>query len=159
MKTILTILFCALAISLKANFYFGGFFGDGSGLTNVLSGQIYTLTPAASAGGTNFYWMDCGKVNVQGGIYSYATLGTSNVTVDLMGPTNAVFGSLLSFNVVCNGGSNDTILLPDSLPHLNTNGLTHSAPFYSLVLTNGNEFRGTLQSNYSLSFTWATFGQ
>jgi len=158
MKTKLTILFCALATSLLANQYVGLFQGDGSGLSNLLT-EIYTLTPVSSAGGTNFYWMDCGKTNANDGVYNYATLGVSNVTVDLMGPTNAVFGSLLSFNVFCNGGSNDTILLPDSLPHLNTNGLTHTTPFYWFVLTNGNEFRFTVQSNGTLSTTWATFGQ
>lgn len=106
--------------------------------------------------GTNFWW-NCGRTNSSGQTYIYQSILATN-DVNFTGVTNCVMGSILSFNVVASG-ADIQISVPASLPHLDTNGLALAGAVYSLTLTNGNEFRMTLQSNITLSTLWTTFGQ
>lgn len=120
--------------------------------------QIYT------SGFTNGAWryaLDFQRTNATGQILMYQSiLATNSVRMDF---TNMRRWSLLSVNIVASG-TNVLVVFPSPVPHLYTNGLT---PFitngltnYSLWLTNGNEFRGTFQSNaVGISTLWATFGQ
>ena len=119
----------------------------------------YNMQPASINGATNYYWLDCGKTVGSSQNMIYASLSATNANTEFLGLTNAVMWDLLSVNVDAVGG-NTTVLVPDSWPHFNTTGWTHVAPFYSIILTNGNEMRLTAQTNYNtLSTTWATFGQ
>jgi hypothetical protein len=119
----------------------------------------YPMPSASINGATNFYWLDFGHQNPDGGNAIYASLSATNSNTEFIGLTNAAMWDSLSVNIDAIG-LNSIILVPDSWPHFNTNGWTHVAPFYSLPLTNGNELRLTVQTNYStLSTTWQTTGQ
>jgi hypothetical protein len=117
----------------------------------------YVMSPTVVHGATNVYWMDFG-MTANGLPLLYATLSGTTSFVQLAGPTNCSMWKLLSLNVIASGADR-TILVPDSFPHFTTNGWTHAAPYYSIVLTNGNELRLTIQSNITLSTTWQTYGQ
>lgn len=114
------------------------------------------------------YWINCGVTNSHSQTNIYGTLTATN-SVLFLGVTNAVRGSLFSFNVVAQI-TNQILYIPTNFPHLTTNGLSGPTNitsalygttngYYSLVLTNGNEFRFTFQSNSTHSTIWTTFGQ
>lgn len=121
----------------------------------VENGDI--MVPKIINGQTNIYWID---FHPQYGGPMYGSLLATNVYTELQLITNCFLWKLYSFNID-SSKTNSTILWPTNLfTHQNTNGLGISSSFYYLILTNGNEFRGTVQSNYNgLSLTWATFGQ
>lgn len=110
--------------------------------------------------GADRYAMDFKRTNALGQILIYGSIvATNNARLEI---TNCVQWSLLSINVIASGAT-VRVLLPYPLPHLSTNGFTifttNSITNYSLFLTNGNEFRLTLQSNVTMSTLWSTFGQ
>lgn len=119
--------------------------------------QIY------SQGFTNdadLYWLDFNRTNEFGQVLIYHSIvATNNARLTI---TNNLQWRLLSINVIASGAT-VRVLLPYPLPHLNTNGFTiyttNSITNYSLFLTNGNEFRFTIQSNVTYSTLWSTFGQ
>lgn len=132
----------------------GGVGGGGSGV-----GTNY-VTPTGTASypdtlGTNFWW-DMGLTNAYGPIV-YRTI-TATQNVNFLGVTNSRQWGQLSINVVASG-TNRLITVPTNLPHLNTNGLALMGSRYGIWLTNGNEYRITVQSNSTLSTLWTTFGQ
>ena len=122
--------------------------------------NVYDLaTNLVTPGATNRYQLDFGHTNAIGATNIYATLrATNDVRFDM--PTNGIRGSLLSFNVVA-AGANRVIYMPTNLPHLDTNeaGFALSGSLYTLVLTNGNEFWMSLQSNQTLSTITRVVGQ
>jgi hypothetical protein len=130
-------------------------------ITNInIIGAIetgYTNPPASTTSATNFYWFDFGISNSFGQNCIYATLLATN-NVDFLGVTNLNIWKLLSVNVVASGG-NRVIALPNTWPHFNTNGWTSNGNIFYLTLTNGNEFRITIQSNITQSVIWTTVGQ
>jgi hypothetical protein len=115
------------------------------------------MQPSSIVAATNNYWIDFGTLF--GGPMYGSILATNQYTC-LFGLTNCARGKMFSINVDPSG-ANTTVLFPTNLfPHLNTNGLSTLGSFYSITITNGNEFRLSLQSNWTtLSSTWATFGQ
>jgi hypothetical protein len=116
----------------------------------------YIFQPQYTSGGTNYYVWDLGGLNPAAQPI-YASL-TASAPSYFLGVTNGIKWGLLSFNVVASGG-NQVIAVADTLPHFNTNGWSHVSGTYYFTLTNGNEFRMTVQSNSTLSTTWQTFGQ
>lgn len=130
--------------------------------TNLVSLRDgFMMGVASKSVNTNQYWWDFGKAT--NGLHEiYASLDGTN-SVQFLGVTNGLMWQPFSFNVVARGG-NITMYMPTNLPHFNTNFWTLSGSLYALTLTNGNEFRMTLQSNQSggsptLSTLWTTFGQ
>jgi len=117
----------------------------------------FDMLPVAQGNPSNIYWLDFGKSNAAGTPLVYATLTATN-DVRFAGITNCDKWRMLSFNVVASGG-NRLIQMPTNFPHISTNGLTYANGSYQLTLTNGNEFRMTIQSNSTLSTLWTTFGQ
>jgi hypothetical protein len=128
----------------------GGGGGVGTNYVTPFGEQIYPVSQ-----GTNFWW-DMGRTNVYGPTVYFTIQATNDV--NFLGITNSRQWGLLSVNVVASG-ANRLISLPNTLPHLNTNGLTLVGSRYTITLTNGNEFRFTAESNSTLSTIWATFGQ
>lgn len=134
----------------------------GNSVTNLLNQSTnvpaifggFTLTPVTN---TDLYWWDFGVTNALGQKLIYATLQATN-DVEFIGVTNCTKWGTLSFNVVASGADR-LVRLPTGLPHLDTFGLTLTNGAYQLTLTNGNEFRMTIQSNSTLSTLWTTFGQ
>ncbi len=126
-----------------------GSFLNSSNYVNKVGTQIFAVN------GTNV-WLDFGLTNDSGPIVYQTLIATNNV--NFLGPTNAEIWRLISLNVFASGADR-TLSIPTNLPHLNTNGLILGGSTFRLVLTNGNEFRITLQSNLSLSTLWTTFGQ
>lgn len=136
----------------------GTFLGTMTNVAATLDGvQLFSQGFANNA---DFYWLDFYRTNTFGQVLIYQTIiATNNARMTM---TNLNRWSLLSLNVIASG-STVMLLLPYPLPHLNTNGftiyVTNSITNYALFLTNGNEFRLTLQSNYTLSSLWSVFGQ
>ncbi len=128
------------------------------GVTNrgaaILSG--FTLTPSANL--TNFWW-DFGRTNANGERLIYATLGATT-NVNFVGITNCNQWSILSFNLVASGSDVFVTFPSEVLPHFDSSYIANfDLGRFGFWLTNGNEFRMTLQSNSTLSTLCATFGQ
>lgn len=117
----------------------------------------FDMVVAAAGANTNFYWWDFGRTNSNGQKVIYGYLTATN-DVAFYGPTNHKQWSLLSYNVVASG-ANRRVYIPSTLPHFNTNGFVLGGGYYYFTLTNGNEFRMSIQSNRTLSTIWSTFGQ
>lgn len=117
----------------------------------------YIFAPqSGSSSATNYFLLDFGRTNTLGqGLIYASSVATNDVVFTSI--TNLTQWGLLSLNVVASG-ANRTIYVPQ-WPHFITNGWFSTNGFYGMVLTNGNEFRLTVQSNLTLSTTWATFGQ
>ncbi len=132
-------------------------FGTGSSGSTV--GTNY-VTPIGSqiypdSQGTNFWW-NMGLTNAYGPVVYFSITGTNNG--NFLGVTNSRQWGLLSVNFVASGADR-LITIPTNLPHLSTNGLTLMGSRYGFTLTNGNEFRITLESNVTLSTLWTVIGQ
>ena len=138
-------------ISIINNFISNYFVSDGS----LSAGFIFT--PALQFTGSNDYWLDWGLTNAGGFHLIYGALVATN-NVYFLGPTNLCQWRPLSFDIIASGG-NRTISLPDSTQYIKTNGLTHIGNHYDLILTNGNLFGITYQSNIISYATWTTVGQ
>lgn len=121
----------------------------------IRDGYIFAPQPNSTIA-TNYFLLDFGKTNLLAQPLIYASAIATNDVV-FTGTTNLLQWGVLSANVVASG-ANRTIYVPQ-WPHFITNGWFSSNGFYGIVLTNGNEFRLTVQSNLTLSTTWATFGQ
>lgn len=134
-------------------------FQNQGNVTSLRDGFMMSVAGAVS--NTNQYWWDFGKTT-NGQHVIYASLDGTN-DLQFLGVTNGLMWQPLSFNVVARG-KNINMFMPTNLPHFNTNGWTLNAPFYVYILTNGNEFRMTSQSNQlggvpTFSTLWTTFGQ
>lgn len=127
--------------------------------TNIaVQGFYFGTNITAFSGGTN-YWLDFNLTNNNPrGYYIYqSVVATSDVF--FLGVTNAIKWRLISVNVLASGGDR-RIGIPTSLPHLNTNGTTLIGSYYTFTLTNGNEFRITVETNgATISTLWDVFGQ
>jgi hypothetical protein len=131
-----------------------------STLCNVQLLEVFDLkTNAVVSAATNRYWMDMAHTNSHGQVDIYATITPTN-DIQLELPTNGFRGGLLSVNVLARG-ANRTIFFPIQFSAFNTNdaGMALKGSRYVLVLTNGNEFRFTIQSNDTYSVMTKTFGQ
>ena len=106
--------------------------------------------------GTNFY-IDFNIPSTRGYYIYQSVIATNDVFFTRI--TNAVQWREVSINVLASGGTR-RIGFTTNLPHANTNGLTIINGCYSFYLTNGNEFRISVQTNgATLSTIWSTFGQ
>lgn len=132
-------------------------FGSGSGSLLNSSNYVNKIgVEIFSASNSTNYWWDFGLTNDAGPIVYQTVFATNNV--NFLGVTNVRQWAQISMNVVARSADR-TISIPTNLPHLNTNGLQIGGSTYRLVLTNGNEFRITIQSNITLSTIWTCFGQ
>lgn len=91
-------------------------------------------------------------------LYAYY-VATSDVRVYT---TNTAIGRMLSYNIVASGG-NRKLYYPTNTfhyPNFTTNGWTLTGPYYTLILTNGNELRMSHRTNTAVFSTlWQSFGQ
>lgn len=113
----------------------------------------YLLEPSSQ---TNIL-LDFGRTNNAGLKLVYASYSATNDVV-ITGLTNFFQWSILSVNIVASGADRN-IYVPSTWPHFNTQNWELQGSKLHLTLTNGNELRLTLQTNITLSTTWATFGQ
>lgn len=125
---------------------------------NVNLLEVFNMgTNLVTQGATNHYWLDMAHTNSAGLIDIYATLSATN-DIQFEMPTNGFRGALLSFNVLASGADR-IIYMPTNFPHFNTNdaGFALAGIKYVLRLTNGTEFRLSVQSNNTYSTLSRTF--
>lgn len=109
--------------------------------------EVFSMYPASQF--TNFL-LDFRRTNSNGERLIYGTLTATN-NVYLIGLSNCVRGSLLSFNMIASGSSRTLIVESNLVPHFDTNVWTIAGTRLQVLLQTGHEARLTFQSNDTYS--------
>jgi hypothetical protein len=109
--------------------------------------EVFSMNPFSQV--TNV-WIEMGRTNSNGERLIYGTMTATN-HVYLFGLSNAVRGSLLSFNVIASGGSRSITINSNLVPHFDTNVWTVAGARLQVLLQQNHEARLTFQSNDTMS--------